>query len=75
MKIAWITHAPTASEPGEGATYNRAIYRLLSAVRSMRGHRGSLVRYAAAIFHFNRPLIEDNLQRVVEIEFVMNRFE
>jgi hypothetical protein len=30
MKIAWITHAPTATGHGGGATYNRAIFRLLS---------------------------------------------
>lgn len=32
MKIAWITDAPIASRSGGGATYNRAIYRLLSAM-------------------------------------------
>lgn len=32
MKIAWITHAPTASGHGGGATYNRAVYRLLSSM-------------------------------------------
>lgn len=32
MKIAWITHAPTASGQGGAATYNRAVYRLLTAM-------------------------------------------